>query len=41
MEAIKKLSIELLKASDENNIAKCLEILKKIKKILKTYEKCC
>ena len=41
MEKIKRLSIELLKASDEKDINKCLQLLEEIAKVIKTYKKSC
>ena len=41
MEKIKRLSIELLKASDEKDIGKCLQLLEEIAKVIKTYKRSC
>ena len=41
MKAIKELALELIKATEVNDVAKCLELLKRIAKILKTYERSC
>lgn len=41
MESIKKLSIELLIASNNEDIDKCLELLERIVKVLETYKRGC
>lgn len=41
MDKIKQLSIELLKASDEKDIDKCLELLERIAKVIETYKRSC
>ena len=41
MEKIKQLSIELLKASDEKDINKCLQLLEEIAKVIETYNRSC
>lgn len=41
MEKIKRLSIELLKASDEKDINKCLQLLEEIVKVIETYKRSC
>lgn len=41
MDKIKELSIELLNASNNKDISKCLELLEQIAKIIETYKKSC
>lgn len=41
MDKIKELSLELLKASDDKNINRCLELLEEIAKIIETYKRSC
>ena len=41
MKAIKELSKELIKATEVNDVAKCLELSKHIAKILETYKRSC
>lgn len=41
MEKIKQLSIELLKASDNKDIDKCLQLLEEIAKVIETYKRSC
>ena len=39
MKAIKELALELIKATEINDVAKCLELSKCIAHILETYER--
>ena len=41
MKAIKELALELIKAAEVNDVAKCSELSELIAKILKTYERSC
>ena len=41
MKAIKELALELIKATEINDISKCLELSKHIAKILETYKRSC
>ena len=41
MKAIKELALELIKATEVNDVAKCLELSEHIAKILNTYERSC
>ena len=41
MKIIKELALELIKATEVNDVAKCLELSEHIAKILKTYERSC
>ena len=41
MKAIKELALELIKATEVNDMAKCLELSKNIAKILDTYKRSC
>ena len=41
MKAIKELALELIKATEVNDVDKCLELSKHIAKILKTYKRSC
>ena len=41
MERIKELAMELIKATEVNDVAKCLELSEHIAKILKTYKRSC
>ena len=41
MKAIKELATELIKATEVNDVAKCLELSEKKKKILETYKRSC
>ena len=41
MKAIKELALELVKATDINDVAKCLELSEHIAKILETYKMSC
>lgn len=41
MKAIKELALELIKATEINDVAKCLELSEHIARILKTYERSC
>ena len=41
MKAIKELALELIKATEINNIVKCLELSEHIAKILETYKRSC
>lgn len=41
MVRVKELAIELLNASTEGNVLKCMEISEKIKKIMDTYKESC
>ena len=41
MERIKELAMELIKAADVIDVAKCLELSKHIVKILETYKRSC
>ena len=39
MKAIKELALELIKATEVNDVAKCLELSEHIAKILETYKR--
>ena len=41
MKAVRELALELIKATEVNDVAKCLELSEHIAKILKTYERSC
>ena len=41
MNAIRELAKELIKATEANDVAKCLELSKHIVKILETYKRSC
>ena len=41
MNAIRELAKELIKATEINDVAKCLELSKHIAKILETYKRSC
>ena len=41
MKAIKELAMELIKATETNDVVKCLEISEHIVKILETYKRSC
>ena len=41
MKVIKELAKELIKATEVNDVAKCLELSKYIAKILETYKRSC
>ena len=41
MKAIRELALELIRATEVNDIAKCLELSKHIAKILETYKRSC
>ena len=41
MKAIKELALQLIKATEVNDVAKCLELTKHIAKILETYKRRC
>ena len=41
MKAIKELAMELIKATEANDAAKCLELSEHIAKILETYKRSC
>ena len=41
MKAVKELALELIKAAEVNDVAKCSELSERIAKILKTYERSC
>ena len=41
MKAIKELALELIKATEVNDVAKCLDNSKHLAKILETYERSC
>ena len=41
MKAIKELALELIKATEVNDVAKCLELSKHIAKILETHKRSC
>ncbi len=41
MNAVKELAMELIKATEVNDVAKCLELSKHIAKILETYKRSC
>ena len=41
MKAIKELAMELIKATETNDVVKCLELSKHIAKILETYKRSC
>ena len=41
MKAIKELALELINATETNDVVKCLELSKHIAKILETYKKSC
>lgn len=41
MKAVKELALELIKATEVNDVAKCLELSEHIARILKTYERSC
>ena len=41
MKAVRKLALELIKATEVNDVARCLEISKHIAKILETYKRSC
>ena len=41
MKAIKELALELIKATEVNDVAKCLDNSKHIAKILETYKRSC
>ena len=41
MKAIKELALELIKATEVNDVVKCLELSEHIAKILETYKRSC
>ena len=41
MKAVRELALELIKATEVNDVAKCLELSKYIAKILETYKRSC
>jgi hypothetical protein len=41
MDKIKELSIQLLNASNDKDIDKCLKLLEEIIKIIETYKRSC
>ena len=41
MKAIRELAKELIKATEVNDVAKCLELSKHIARILETYKRSC
>ena len=41
MKAIRELALEIIKATEVNDVAKCLELSKHIVKILETYKRSC
>ena len=41
MKAVKELALDLIKATEVNYVAKCLELSKHIAKILETYKRSC
>ena len=41
MKAIKELALELINATETNDVVKCLELSKQIAKILETYKRSC
>ena len=41
MKAVKELAMELIKATEVNDVAKCLELSKHIAKIIETYKRSC
>ena len=41
MKAIKELALELIKATEVNDVAKCLDVSKHIAKILEIYKRSC
>ena len=41
MNAIRELAKELIKATEVNDVAKCLELSKHIARILETYKRSC
>ena len=41
MKAIRELALELIKATEVNDVAKCLDSSKHIAKILETYKRSC
>ena len=41
MKAVKELAMELIKATEVNDVSKCLELSKHIAKILETYKRSC
>ena len=41
MKAVKELALELIKATEVNDVAKCWELSEHLAKILKTYKRSC
>ena len=41
MKRIKELALELIKATEANDVSKCLELSEYIAKILETYKRSC
>ena len=41
MKAIKELAMELINATETNDVVKCLELSEHIAKILETYKRSC
>ena len=41
MKAIKELALELIKATEVNDVDKCLKLSEHIAKILETYKRSC
>ena len=41
MKAVKELAMELVKATEVNDVAKCLELSEHIAKIIETYKRSC
>ena len=41
MKAVKELALELIKATEVNDVTKCLELSEHLAKILKTYKRSC
>ena len=41
MKAVKELAMELIKATEVNYVAKCLELSEHIAKIIETYKRSC
>ena len=41
MKAVKELAMELIKATEVNDVAKCLELSERLAKIIETYKRSC
>ena len=41
MKVVKELALELIKATEVNGIAKCLELSEHLARILETYKRSC